>query len=1191
MSASGHHTFTPLPQPSLRPSLPPFPSTYPSPSSASPPFRSFSFLTLFPTHLFHWRIGVATRRPESALWGVTMTLKKLAAGSGYEYLTRQVAAADSTELGRTRLADYYSAKGEAPGIWIGSGLVGIKGLEYGDVVTAEHMKNLFGEGRDPVSGTAIGRPFRSDGVAGFDLTFSPVKSVSTLWAVAPPDIAKAIERAHADAVNDAITFLEHHAIFTREGTDGVRQVETRGLVAAAFTHRDSRAGDPDLHTHVAIANKVQTRDGKWLAVYGTVLHEYVVATSEAYNTALEHRLNEVLGVRFTETRAARGKRAIREIDGVDPVLSARWSSRRTDIEARLSELEAEFTAAHGRAPTPKESTTLAQRANLETRAPKHEAHSEAEQRAAWQTEAVQHMGRLGVGHMIETTLDPKPGPRQRVTSRWLAEAADRVVSELEAHRATWQSWHLHAEAQRQVRDVDAPADQVAGLVEHVVNTATRSLINLTPDRDPIADPAALRRSDGTSVYRHTGADHFTSRRMLDAEQRIVDAAGRPCGTPLDPLDVELALMKAELDGVRLNAGQHELVRALVTSPRQLALALAPAGSGKTTAMRALAGVCDDLGYTTVGLAPSAAAAAVLGEATGMPTETLAKLDHLLARGEDVAIGPRTVVVVDEAGMADTLTLDRVIADCRSRGARVRLIGDDQQLAAIGAGGVLRDVAATHGAVRLEEIVRFADPIEATASLDLRAGDRTALGFYLDHDRIHTGDADSCVTEVLNGWAAERATGRDCLMLAPTRDLVARLNRGARQARIMGTTTSAEIELADGNRASVGDTILTRHNARRLGVSATDWVKNGDRWSITAVARDGSLKARHLRSRLQVTLPPEYVARHVQLGYATTVHAAQGSTADAMHGILTGYEDRQLLYTMVTRGRDENHLHLVVDQPNDEAVDEQFLPGIDESLAAIEVLDRIVGRDGAALSATSELARSASPAARLHEAAQRYIDAVGMAARRLIGANADGALEASGSGPLPWLPEIPNQVREHPGWSSYLTARANQVSALADQVRRTASLHESLARFNNVLTREVEEAVTVWRAANGVPDADRSLLGAGANSLAAARFARGLHREVNNLYPPAVRAWEERINAHLGRSDEHTIELAQRLDRAQRSGLNAALILRRAIAKPLPDDKATEALDYRVQRIVKQWQGVDAPGTRPAPMRPAAGLEL
>lgn len=92
-----------------------------------------------------------------------------------------------------------------------------------------------------------------------------------------------------------MAFIEREAPFTREGRNGARQVETRGLFATAFTHRDSRAGDPDLHTHVAVANKVQTREGKWLSIFGTPLHESIVAASETYNTALQLRLTEVLG--------------------------------------------------------------------------------------------------------------------------------------------------------------------------------------------------------------------------------------------------------------------------------------------------------------------------------------------------------------------------------------------------------------------------------------------------------------------------------------------------------------------------------------------------------------------------------------------------------------------------------------------------------------------------------------------------------------------------------------------------------------------------------------------------------------------------------------------------------------------------------------------------------------------------------
>jgi len=650
-------------------------------------------------------------------------------------------------------------------------------------------------------------------------------------------------------------------------------------------------------------------------------------------------------------------------------------------------------------------------------------------------------------------------------------------------------------------------------------------------------------------------------------------------------------MAAALAGPELNYRQRELVRSLVADPRRVALALAPAGSGKTTAMSALAQVAHDLGYDVVGLAPSAAAAAVLTEATGIPSETLAMLDHTLAAGLDPGLGPHTIVVIDETGMADTLTLDRIITACTGQGARVRLIGDDQQLAAVGAGGVLRDITTTHGAVRLDEVVRFDDPVEASASLALRDGARTALGYYLDHDRIHTGDELTNLTEVLVAWQEETAAGSECLMLAPTRDLVARLNRAARKTRLDDTVAGDEVTLADSNQASVGDTILTRRNDRRLGVSGTDWVKNGDRWTVTALTANGGLRARHLRSELHVTLPPEYVTNHVELGYATTVHAAQGSTADVMHGILTGHEDRQLLYTMLTRGRSENHLHLI-SEPT--APDEQFLPGIDEQITAVEALGRIIARDGAAVSATTELAHATSPATLLHEAAGRYADAVTAATQRLVGADTDNALEAAGSGPLPWLPGIPAALGSHPDWSNYLDARAERIRALADTVRRDAQLPPSLRRFDDVLTDQLREAVVVWRAANGVPDDNRGLLGPRTSDFAADRYARHLQRQVDALYPESVRRWEAQIARAIGDIDHHedrTLDLARELDRIQASGLNATQILRRAatLRRPLPDECKVEALAYRIERIAANDAALQPQTHQPSRRSPSLGL--
>ena len=276
------------------------------------------------------------------------------------------------------------------------------------------------------------------------------------------------------------------------------------------------------------------------------------------------------------------------------------------------------------------------------------------------------------------------------------------------------------------------------------------------------------------------------------------------------------------------------------SGARLQLAIAPAGAGKTTAMRALTLAWTQDGGQVIGLAPSAAAAAVLAEQTGIRADTLAKLTWSLQHGElpdwAAAVGPSTLVIIDEAGMADTLTLDTAVQFAIGLGASVRLVGDDQQLAAIGAGGVLRDITHTQGALHLTELHRFTDPAEAAASLALREGKPEALNFYLDHDRIHVGDIAKATEDAFTAWAADRAAGLDAIMLAPTRNLVAQLNRRARAHRLDHSEPTSEVSLADGNQASVGDVIITRSNNRRLRLTATDWVKNGDRWTITRIGR-------------------------------------------------------------------------------------------------------------------------------------------------------------------------------------------------------------------------------------------------------------------------------------------------------------------------------------------------------------------
>src|SRR5687767_9541277 len=211
-----------------------------------------------------------------------------------------------------------------------------------------------------------------------------------------------------------------------------------------------------------------------------------------------------------------------------------------------------------------------------------------------------------------------------------------------------------------------------------------------------------------------------------------------------------------------------------------------------------------------------------------------------------------------------------------------------------------------GALQRTELHRFTDPAEAQASLALREGDPGALGFYLNHGRVHVGDLAKITEDAFAAWISDRAVGLDAIMLAPTRQLVAELNRRARDHRCDGAPAGQEVRLGDGNLASVGDVIITRSNDRRLRLTATDWVKNGDRWTITRIGRRGDLTVRHTRSHLTVRLPTDYVGASTGLGYATTIHSAQGVSADTTQGLLTGQESRQQLYTMLTRGRHANH---------------------------------------------------------------------------------------------------------------------------------------------------------------------------------------------------------------------------------------------------------------------------------------------
>ncbi len=735
-------------------------------------------------------------------------------------------------------------------------------------------------------------------VAGFDLVFSPVKSAALLWALDErPWVRDAIRQAHDSAMREALALVEEHAAFTRTGAGGVAQIATNGLIAAAFEHWDSRAGDPNLHSHVAVSSKVQGTDGKWRSLDARALYRITVAASEAYNTAFECHLTARLGVTFTaRPDTTGGREPVREIDGVPQGMISYFSRRRAAIERRYADIVRDYRTAHGHDPTLAATHQLAQQANLDTRQGKKPPRSLHDKHATWRTELDGQFG-PGAAARLMAAIPATPPAQPQSPAADLDHYAERAVATVATRRSTWTTWNIRAEAERLIR-TDLPGtspQQHRELADTITTLATSPKHSISVEAPALLDePPELRREDGQSVFTEHGAGRYTSQAILDAEQRLLNATRTPTINGLAGPSVSAALDGFEaINGSRLDDGQRSLVTAFACEERLLLAGIGPAGSGKTTAMRAYAHVLRQHGRRLVPLATSAAAADVLGRELTAKADNLhkflyewtsGKLATRLRSGAPVpahlrtfALHPGDVVLVDEAGMAGTLLLDRLVQIAASRGATVRLLGDDRQLPAVESGGALRLIATQPGTPQLTVLHRFRDPAEAATTLKLRTGDGTAADWYAANDRIRAGARDAMAEAAYTGWKADMLAGKVTLMAAATNATVTDLSARARADRVLaGQVEPDGAVLHDGNLAGRGDWVATRHNDRRMSVhGGRDWVKNSDAWQVKRRHPDGSLTVRSMAHGGRARLPAAYVAEHVELLYATTTHRAQG----------------------------------------------------------------------------------------------------------------------------------------------------------------------------------------------------------------------------------------------------------------------------------------------------------------------------
>jgi conjugative relaxase-like TrwC/TraI family protein len=957
------------------------------------------------SHVLHHEVNPVS---PAHLAGVTVSMRIMSAGDGYRYLLASVAAGDGHRSLRTPLVDYYAATGTPPGYWLGAGIAGLgsdeRQVDAGATVSEEHLRLLLGQGRDPITGAPLGLPYyhratvkervaaridqldvdlrpadrtaavqqieteeRERGtrrvVAGYDYTFSVPKSVSALWAVADAARKARIVDAHHAAVDEVVALMEREVAATRVGHNGVAQVATRGLIATCYDHYDSRAADPQLHTHVVVANKVQGEDGKWRALDGRPMHAAVVALSEHYNALLADQLTRSLGVAWQQRNRGADRNPGWEIVGVPEELLAEFSSRSAAIDAEKDKLIAAYVAEHGHQPNTTTILRLRQQATLLTR-PEKTLYSLAELTGQWRRRAGSVLGqdaRAWAEHVLAAG-EPAPLIRAKdVTLDEVTAVGQVVVEQVQAKRSTWGRWNLYAEAARQTMGLRfAATTDRETLVGLIADAAEAASLRLTPPELTVA-PAAFTRADGSSVFRPRNATRYTSVALLAAEDRLLDLARTPTGPALEAKVLVGVAAGRDERGRVLSADQQSVVERIATSGRTLDLLVGPAGAGKTLALGALRRAWER-SYgpgSVIGLAPSAAAAEVLAGEIGIPTENTAKWvhEHTHDRWNLVA---GQLVIVDEASLAGTATLQLLATHAAQAGAKVLLAGDWAQLAAIDAGGafgmLVRDrnnQPDSDPAPELADVRRFQSEWEKAASLRLRQGDTDVIDLYDQHGRIVGGEHDQILDAAYHAWQADTAAGRASILIAETSETVTALNNRARTDRVLAGQVSLDgAGLHDGTVAGQGESIVTRQNDRRLS-TGKGWVKNGDEWTVLHAHADGSLTVRRQGARGRrgrVTLPAGYVAEHVELGYAITAHRAQGATVDTAHLLVhSSSMTREAFYVAMTRGRQSNVAYVATDEAHLE--DHQHTPGFQAGhLTARSILDGVLQHEGAERSA-------------------------------------------------------------------------------------------------------------------------------------------------------------------------------------------------------------------------------------------------
>jgi len=817
--------------------------------------------------------------------------------------------------------------------------------------------------------TEAGKAARHN-VAFFDMTFSVQKSVTLIHTAFEAEEVKArnagdeetatawgeYRKAAEDAIwagnNAALAYMQDRAGYTRVGHHGGaagRWADAHEWTVASFFQHDSRDHDPQLHIHNTILNRVEGPDGEWRTVDGRSLYRWRAAAAAVGERTTEERLTHALGMLV----ATRPDGKAREVVGVSPEAMSLISSRRHAVTAKAAELIEGFEQRRGRAPNGLERDRLSRQATFATRKAKShdgETREEVLDRVDAQLRREIDGGLSGIAAAALAARDNVPMPQV-----WSPQAVIEVaLEEVQRSKAGWTESDLIRAINTALPDYLGVPDgaDVAELLDQLADEALKYAATLDAARPGDEHlPADMRLRNGHSAYQAPGARLYATPGYVRTERALV-AAMTAGGAAALPREVAQRFLQSLAEsGLELGVDQAAAVRGVLTSGARVESLVGPAGTGKSFVIGTLAKAWTDPELTggpqrrVFGLATSQIATEVLtGErltarnvAAWLATQDRLTAGHAaggpLPIGDDQAwrLHAGDLVVVDESAMTDTPALAAIHKHVDAAGAKLLLVGDHRQLAAVGAGGGMDLLAQSGACYELAEARRFNQEWERDASLRLRAGDETVLREYHQRGRLlDSGTREQAETAAAHAWLADTLGGHHCLLLVDTNLQAARLSAELRAELVrLGRVDEHGVPLGmQGTFAGVGDLVQARWNGWDLaGVEGNRRGPiNRETYRVTATRDDGGLEVAPITGRGadgethgdRIVLPVGYVAEHLVLGYASTVHAAQGATVNTTHTVITPRTGPAALYVGMSRGRDSNTVHVTtitgVDDP-------------------------------------------------------------------------------------------------------------------------------------------------------------------------------------------------------------------------------------------------------------------------------------